>query len=338
MKKKNLGQRIFKTVILPVVLFLIFSVISLATGNSFLTANMMIYMLKIACVTMCVAAAIGFHSASSGFDFAIGGIVYLACIVGGNFAVQNKYSVAVMAVAIVLVAAILSLLEGVMYVVLRLPPVVNSLVFLMICEALTQIVNNGRGIVVLTKPQYTWFAQAPQIFVITAIVLIIYWAILKFTRFGFNDRALANGQKIAVSFGVREIPCVLLRYLIVGVFLGVAGLLYLGQNYEVTAAQNMESTILLFSAVLPNMIAGTLSKYSNRSIGVVMAVISMKIINVGFVCMKLDSNLAQVISGVFVLGFVAYNMNLPHIQEYFDRKKKAAAFANEFQTSGQKAA
>ena len=57
---------------------------------------------------------------------------------------------------------------------------------------------------------------------------------------------------------------------------------------------------------------------------------SMKIINVGFVCMKMDSNLAQVISGIFVLGFVAYNMNQPRIREYFDRKKKAEGFAAQF--------
>ena len=328
--KNSLGMRILKTVLLPAVLFAIFAVISLATGNSFLSVNMMLYMLKISCVTICVAVAIGFHSASAGFDFAIGGIVYVACIVGGNFAVQNGYNVWVMAAAIIICATFLSFLEGLMYVVLRLSPIVNSLVFLMLCEAVTQLVNNGRGIQIMTKPQYTWFARSPQIFVVTLIVLIVYWAVLKFTKFGFNDRALAAGQKIAVSFGIKEIQCVLTRYILVGVFLGIAGILYLGQNYEVTAAQNMESTVLLFSAVLPNMLTGALGKYSNRSVGVVMAVLSMKIINVGFVCMKMDSNLAQVISGIFVLGFVAYNMNQPRIREYFDRKKKAEGFAAQF--------
>ncbi|MCD7884533.1 MAG: hypothetical protein LUI87_12635 [Lachnospiraceae bacterium] len=332
MNKDTVLQRIIKTVALPVVLYLIFAVISLVTGNSFLTMRMFIYMLKLSCVIICVAVAIGFHSSSSGFDFAIGAIVYLACIIGGNFAVQNKYGIGVLAVAVIAAAAVLSVLEGVMYVVLRLPPVVNSLVYLMICEALTQILNNGRGVSVLTKPTYTWFAREPQMFIITGIVLVVYWAILKFTKFGFNDRALSNGQKIAVSFGVKEIRNVLIRYLIVGVFLGVAGLFYLGQNYEVTAAQNMESTILMFSAVLPNMVAITLGKYSNRSIGVLMAVVSMEIISVGFVCMKMDSNLAQVISGVFVLAFVAYTMNQPRIAEHFRRKEKNRELQLEFRT------
>lgn len=332
MKKENIGSRIIKTVALPVVLYALFAVVSLVTGNSFLTTNMFIYLLKLSCVVICVAVAIGFHSASGGFDFAIGGIVYLACIIGGNFAVQNKYSVVVMAAAIIAVAVVLSLIEGLMYILLRIPPVINSLVYVMICEALTQIINNGRGIVVTTKPQYTWFAREPQMFVVTAIVLVVYWALLKFTKFGFNDRALSNGQKIAVSFGVKEIKNVLMRYAIVGVFLGVAGLMYLGQNYEVAAAQNMESTLLMFQAVLPNMIAMVLAKYSNRSIGVVMAVISMQIISVGFVCMKMDSNLASVLSSVFVLAFVAYTMNLPRILTQLQRKQKHAELVQEFET------
>ncbi len=330
--KDSIFSRIIKTISLPVVLYLIFAVISLITGNSFLTTRMFTYMLRLSCVTICIAVAIGFHSSSSGFDFAIGAIVYLACIIGGNFAVQNKYGIAVMAVAIIAMAALLSLIEGIMYVVLRMPPVVNSLVYLMICEALTQIVNNGRGVNVLTKPQYTWFAREPQMFIITGIVLVIYWAILKYTKFGFNDRALSNGQKIAVSFGVKEVSNVLIRYLIVGLFLGVAGLFYLGQNYEVTAAQNMESTILMFSAVLPNMVAISLEKYSNRSIGVLMAVVSMEIISVGFVCMKMDSNLAQVISGVFVLAYVAYSMNQPRISEYFHRRTRRHELEVEFES------
>ncbi len=331
MNKDTRIQKIVKTVALPVVLYLIFAVISVITGNAFLTGNMFVYLMKQSCVVICIAAAIGFHSASGGFDFAIGAIVYLAAILGGNFTVRGGYGIGVMAVTIICAATVLSFIEGLMYVILRLPPVVNSLVYLMICEAITQIVYKGKGLNVLTKPQYTWFYQAPQVFVITAVILIIYWALLKYTKFGFNDRALANGQKIAVSFGVKEIRNVLTRYMIVGLFLGGAALLYIGQNYEVTAAQNMESTIIMFQAVLPNMIAMTLAKYSNRSIGVFMAVVSMKIINVGFVCMKMDSNLATVISGIFVLGFVAYTMNLPKINSYFRRKQKREELVREFE-------
>ena len=330
MKKDSLGGRILKTVILPVSLFVIFGAISLITGNSFLTANMMVYLLKQSCAVICVAIAVGFHATSGGFDFAIGGIVYLACILGGNLAVKNGLGVAPMAVFIIVIAALLSLLEGVMYVTLRLRPIINSLIYVMLCEAVTQVVFNGRGFAVLTKPQYTWFLQMPQVLIVTGLILLSYWLILKYTKFGFNDRALANGQRIAVSFGVKERKNVLIRYFVVGFYLGFAGLMYIGRNYEVTAAMNMESAILMFEAALPNMIAITLARYSNRSVSVLMSVISMQIIKVGLVCMKVDSNLAQVISGVFVLIFVAYTTNLPRILDKAQRKRRNSELTEEF--------
>ncbi len=334
MTKNSLAEKIIKTVALPLVLFVIFSCISIATGNSFLSGSMILYTLRQSALVICVAIAIGFHTSSSGFDFAIGAIVYLACIIGGNFAVDHKYGVGVMAAAIIIMAVILSFIEGLMYVVLRLPPVVNSLVYVMICEAFTQILNRGKGFLILTKPQYAWFASMPQIFIVTLLALLAYWIILKYTKFGSDDRALARGQKIAVSFGIKEIKNVLIRYALVGVFLGIAGLIYVGLNYEVDAAKNMSSTILMFNAVLPNMLALTLAKYSNKPIAVTMGVLSMQIISVGFICMKMDANLASVISGTFVLLFIAYFMNLPAREEKKHRAQRAKELNKEFKKVG----
>jgi len=163
----------------------------------------------------------------------------------------------------------------------------------------------------------------------------VYWAVMKYTRFGLASRALSRGQKIACDFGIKEIPAVLKRYALVGVFLGVASVLYLGQNLTIEAAQDMASTIVMFSAIMPVMIGGVLAAYSNVPVGILLASLSMQFISVGFVCMGLDSNLASAVSGLFILGFIAYTGNLPAIMLYFRRAKIRAGLAREFAAAGQ---
>jgi ribose transport system permease protein len=275
MKIDGLISKVFKSIVLPLVLFVIFGIISIASDNAFLSSRMLLYTMKLTSVTILIAMAISFQVFNGTFDFSMGAIVYLSSIVGGVITVSGKYNAYIMAAAIIGVAIFLALVNGLLYILLRLPPMVVSLITLMIYEAATQIYNKGKGVMITTKPQYAVFYKEPTIFIITAVMMGLYWMLMKFTGFGFAMRALSRGQKIAVDFGVRETPNVLKRYMLVGIFLGVASVLYLGQMLTVEAARNMESTIVMFSSIMPVMIGGVLAVYSNVPIGIFLASMSM---------------------------------------------------------------
>jgi ribose transport system permease protein len=330
MNNGDWASRILKSIVLPLSLFAIFGILSAVTHNPFLSPRMMMYTMKLTCVSLIIAMAISFQVFNGAFDFSMGAIVYLAIIVGGAITLSHKYNAYVMALLIIGMAVLLALINGVLYILLRLPPTVISLITLMIYEALTQIFNGGKGVLITTKPQYAIFYGEPAIFIIAAFMMLLYWALMKFTRFGYAARALSRGQRIAVSFGIKEIPVVIKRYAIVGLFLGVASVMYLGQNLTIEAVQNMESTIVMFSAIMPVMIGGALAKYSNVPIGIFLAAMSMQFITVGFVCMGLDSNFASAISGLFILVFIAFTGNLNTLKLYFDRGKIRAGLARDF--------
>jgi ribose transport system permease protein len=235
-----------------------------------------------------------------------------------------------MAALIVITAIALSLLNSFLYILLRIPPLVISLMTVMVYEALTQIFEDGKGVMIVTRPQYAVFYQEPAVFIITGTMMLFFWAVMKYTRFGLEARALSQGQKIAVDFGIKEKSTVIKRYFIVGVFLGVAAVLYLGQVLTIDAARNMSSTVVMFQAIMPGMIGRVLAKYSNIPIGTLMAVLSMQFISVGFTCMGLDSNLASAINGIFILIFIAYTGNLPLVSRYLGRKKIRKELAGVF--------
>jgi ribose transport system permease protein len=264
------------------------------------------------------------------FDFSLGAIIYLAAIVGAHFAMNRDSGPLTMAAIIVITAIALSLLNSFLYILLRIPPVVISLMTVMVYEALTQIFDDGKGVMIVTRPQYAVFYQEPAVFIIAGTMMLLFWVVMKYTRFGLEARALSQGQKIAVDFGIKEKSTVIKRYFIVGVFLGVAAAMYLGQVLSIDAARNMSSTVVMFQAIMPGMIGRVLAKYSNIPVGTFMAALSMQFISVGFTCMGLDSNLASAINGFFILIFIAYTGNLPALTRYFTRRKMRKSFAENF--------
>jgi ribose transport system permease protein len=287
-------------------------------------------MLKMVCAAAVIAMAMSFQIYNGSFDFSIGAIICLSAIVGGVIAVSNRYNVYVMALLIISVAVTLALINGILYITLKIPQRLISLIALMIYEAMTQIFNGGRGIIITTRPRYAILYHEPHIFIITFIMMALYWALMKYTVWGFEARALFRGQKISIDFGIEEKQNIIKRYAIVGLFLGVGAVLYLSQILRLEAVQNMESTIVMFSSIMPVMMGGVLARYANIPVGIFLGSLCTQFINVGFICMGLDSNLAGALSGIFLLAFVAYTGNLPALKQYFYRGKIRAKLENEF--------
>lgn len=322
MHGKNIILKIIKTIVLPVAVYGIFASISLATGNPFLTTDMMAYLLKIVCTTAIISMAISLHLINGGFDFSAGAIMFLGAIVGGNFALNNDLGPWGMLLFITIITTVLGLINGMLYIVLRLPPLVVSLATVMIYEAFTQIVNKGNGIKIVTKPQYAVLSKQPTIYFIFLFVAVIFWALLKYTKFGFRARALATGQKVAVNSGIKEKQNVLMRYGIFGILLGIAATLHLSNILTISAAMNMSSTLVMFDGIMPVVVGLTLAAFSNIPIGIFMAVFTMKIINIGFVCMGANGTLSSIISGVFLLVFVVITENANKIKTIIHNKKR----------------
>lgn len=320
-------MKIIKTICLPLILYLIFGAVSLATGNNFLSTQMLIYLLKITCTTAIISMALSLHLMNGGFDFSAGAIIYLGAILGGNFAISHELGPLGMMLFITVCTVILSLVNGILYIILRLPPLIISLATVMMYEAITQIYQNGSGVKIVTKPAYAVLVKQPTIYIIFLLTAIFFWAILKYTTFGFRARALANGQRVAVSMGIKENKNVIFRYAIFGLLLGIAATLYLSTTLTIAPAMNMSSTAVMFDGIMPVIVGLALANFSNIPIGIFMAVLSMKIINIGFVCMGMDGTISTIISGLFLLGFVVITENYGIYARKMHDKERARELA-----------
>ncbi len=115
-------------------------------------------------------------------------------------------------------------------------------------------------------------------FFIAIAVVIIMWAVLKWTRFGRNLYAVGGNSESALMLGINVQRTKFFAYLLCGLLAGIAGFVYLlhtgAGNYSNASGAEME-------AIASSIIGGTLLTGGVGSvIGTFFGVLSLKTINI----------------------------------------------------------
>ena len=264
-----------------------------------------------------IALAMSYNLTSGRFDFSVGSVLILSLIAGGNLfktitaAVElpTVVSLILLVVLILLVGAVCGLISGLIYIALKLPPMVTSLGVAMVFEAIGFSINKANGIKLLGRFDILIWAQPKYAFLLLAIILVFLVFLLNFTKFGYNCRSLQTGQKNAVDVGVNENINSVLCYIIAGVLMACAGVVYLSNFGYIAPQTGLSSSSFLMSAFLPMFIGQALAPYSDRNIGTVVGAFCQACLSSGLVAMGCSSSMKTVMDGVVVLLFLIYTSN-----------------------------
>lgn len=328
MKAKKIGKNIVMTLALPVFVYLFFFILCNTTGRTgFGVGADLTTIIYNAVFAGLVAQAMAINLTTGRFDYAIGAELVLACILGGNLA--NKAGLGPMGLLLFIVgiAVVIGLVSGLVYVTLRLPPMVVSLGLAMIYEALGFIYNKAKGVKLIGNPMLI-FSRTTNSLILTLVVLVILVIIYDYTKIGYNRRALQGGQKIAVDVGINEKRNAVSCYVIAGAMMGLAGCVYLSRNGVVAPETGLSSSSYFMSAFLPMFIGGIFGKYSSYPIAIFMGAVVQATITAGLQKMGVSSSIQTVINGLIVCAFLIYSSNsykLVEAQLFKEKLAKAQA-------------
>lgn len=264
-----------------------------------------------------IALAVSYNLTSGRFDFSVGSVLLFATIAGGNLALEWKVGPIEFMLIVLVIGAVMGTVSGLIYIWLRIPPMVVSLGVAMIYEAFGKMIKGGEG-VTLTGSKLLIFSKQPVNLILLAGILIILIYMLNFTKFGYNTNSLRTGQKFAVSVGINEKRNAVACYVIAGVLMAAAGLVNISKNgYLAPSAVALDSSMYLMSAFLPMFIGEALKKYSDKNIGVIVGAFIASCITSGFTAFKPQleslglsfSSLREVADGAIVLIFLVYSFN-----------------------------
>lgn len=326
-KLKRICKNTLITIAAPVLVYLLFLVLTNLFGQpGFGVGGDLKTILYNTVYSGFIALAMSYNLTSGRFDFSVGSVLLLSVIAGGNLSAKLNFGPVPMLLCIVVVGMLCGLVSGIIYITLKLPPMVSSLGVAMIFEAIGFSINNSKGVRFLGQFDLLIWSQPLYSILLLVVVLAILIYLLNFTKFGYNCRSLQTGQKNAVEVGVNENINSVICYVIAGAMMACAGVVFLCKNGMVSPETGLSSSSYMMSAFLPMFVGQALAPYSDRNIGTIMGAFCQACLTSGLVKLGCSSSMKTVMDGVVVLLFLVYTSNsYKFALHHAWREKKARA-------------
>lgn len=302
------------TALFPLLMFLVMLLITMnnprAYANStyiFLTSDLIRQVLVGTSLTTCVALAIWLQLKNGRFDFSGGASMILTAIIAGNIGKQTGSPYIAFAVAIG-TAVLLSLVTAVLYIWGRVPIIISTIGTTLLYESLTYIFFNGEGLRgFYSETGLSIFGRLPGIFLPFGLSVAIFYLYSYGTVQGRKGKILANNQNAGVHIGINEKRDVLAAYLVTGLLIGLAAIIYVSQN-DIAPKSGLSTSGILFSYIVPVFMGIFIGSITVDVLGIVIAAVGMEIMNYGLSCINLGAGgWQQIIMGVFMLAFYAFS-------------------------------
>ena len=222
-----------------------------------------------------------------------------------------------MLVITIVAGAVLGLVSGLIYISLKIPPIITSLGVTLIYEGVMYTLTNGKYVMAEVQNSSmsgfvgTWIYAAVIIVIVLGLMILVF----DHTQFGYDYQALRHGQKVAVNTGIKEIANAAL--------MGIVGFLNAARNTTINGGQlNFGSISIMFTAFLPMFIGSYISRYSNEKFGFLLAAVSMSLLNSTFAVLsnQVTASTQSIINAVLLLIFLIYLNNEKLLVKILSRK------------------
>ncbi|MCM1193559.1 MAG: sugar ABC transporter permease [Acetatifactor muris] len=326
------SKKIAGTLAIPFISAVILEVICLGQGQHIITnarsfSNFIVY----TAIVMVTTIALSINLNSGRFDFSLGSMAALSAVIGAKISYSllggGKGSAVLMFVITVLAGAVLGLVSGILYVTLRIPPIITSLGVTLIYEGILYTITDGKYVMAEVQNDSmsgfagTWVYAAVIIAAILALMILLF----DHTRFGFDYNALKNGQKVAVNTGIREVSNAVICYAVCGGLMGIVGFLNAARNTNINGGQlNFGSIAIMFTAFLPMFIGSYISRFTNEKVGFLLAAVCMSMLNSTFAALSnvVTASMQSIINAALLVVFLIYLNNEHLILKIFSAGKK----------------
>lgn len=212
-----------------VVCLIIFSVIPPFLGQSLWSADKLSTLMADVIVTAIMSVGAVFVYALGNMDISVGAQIriYATLIV----LLGNTTGSLVPGILLsVVLAVIMGALDGAAGQLLRIHPVVPSLVIMMVFQGLSSIIYTKLGSrnIVLRSIDYSAFKNPVVMIVVLVIEVLIVTYLFNYTKYGKNAKAIGANPLAAEQSGINLLKYKVICYMIMGVCVAVAAVFQMG--------------------------------------------------------------------------------------------------------------
>jgi ribose/xylose/arabinose/galactoside ABC-type transport system permease subunit len=317
---KNVARRILRheNTYLFFVLLALIAIVAFATdGLSITRANMANVMLQSSIMGV---ASVGqaFVILTAGIDLSVGGVGLLSSVLGSSMMTRTVYqnivgapvSVAIAVPTMILAAAAVGTINGIMVSRVGMPALIITLGMWQIANGLGFAICQGSSIGAL--PDSMAFLGSGSIGGIPTPVVVFFWVaaigyfVLNYTPFGRSVYAVGGNPVNAWLSGIKTRRVTFMVYLISGILAGIAGVLITGR----VLSASMRSLEGLELDTIGAVCVGGVSLMGGRGnlIGVILGVLIIGVINNGMSILGAGPDTQDIAKGLIIITAVAVDI------------------------------
>lgn len=272
----------------------------------FFTWDNFLNILTAAAITGIIAAPGTMLLISGQFDLSVGsGVAFCGMVMA---LVAQNHGLAVGVIAGVLAGAALGVVNGFLVTVVEINALITTLGTLAVFRGLTEVISHGEmvGITGFTtigtaRP----FLNIPMPVIIFAVVVAIFWFILRYTTYGRSMYAIGANPVAARLVGIRSKQLIFIAFLLSGLCVALGGLI----NASQLGSASPNTALGLELSVVTAIVLGGTSLTGGRGtiLGTVVGLLVISVMNNGMVLMNLDPFYQDVARGCLLILAVGFD-------------------------------
>ena len=310
MKAKDLLMRIFKTILIPLCVYIAFTI--LAPGRFGTPIAMYIVLLQSVSPTL-IGFGMAFNLLVGAWDLSAGAVVSLTALFAAYAGLEHGLGALV--IVCMIGALALEVVTATVFTTFKIPSIITTIGMTLIYESVSQLYRGGVN-VTLTR-DLTVLGSFPIIFIFLIAGAILFHIIQGSTKFGYNVYAVGNAPVIAKNIGIDVKKIRFLCFIIGGIFIGLATIIHLSYGGTVGSKSNMDSLNLTFTPIMGVVLGLSLAKHCGLTLGIFVGEVTINLITSGLVAAGLNASMQKIVTGGVLLAVLAF----AGIQEILEEKR-----------------
>lgn len=290
----------------PVIGLIIFSVLISFMSDRFLTVNNLFNVFRQTSINAIIAIGMTFVILTSGIDLSVGSTLAFSSAVAAYLlaSVYNIFLVILVALAIGFFAGCVN---GIFIAKGKIQPFIATLAMMQLLRGATLVFTNGKPIAVPAKevsPVFAFIGRGNVMgihvpIIITVVVLLLAYFLLKFTKFGRYIYAIGGNEESSVLSGINTDKVKISAYAISGLLSALVGLIVISRlsSAQPTAGESYE-----MDAIAAVVLGGTtLSGGQGSVLGTLIGALIIGLLNNALNLMDVQSYYQMIAKAVVIL-------------------------------------
>jgi len=290
----------------PLASLIILSLLIWSQQEVFMTSGNWLNIARQASFNAILGIGMTFVILTGGVDLSVGSIVAVSSVVGGLLIVDQGWSMWPAVLAMLLAGGICGLFNGFIITLGRIPPFIATLGTMQVFRGAALQMTAGQPIFDITKvqPEFDiWgtrnFGGVPSPVMITLVVFVIGFLILRYTRLGLYTYAIGGNEQATRFSGVNINRYKLAVYTLMGLASGIAGVML---TSRLNSAQPNVANGAELDAIAAVVIGGT-SLFGGQGtiVGTIIGALLMAVIRNGLTLMHVTAFYQQIVIGAVII-------------------------------------